>query len=772
MKKSEHSTEEEVLKALMNAVDKIETFTKKVGYRKFEQPLGFVFARVIDNKFTRSEKGKKELEKAIIRAAAFVIVTQILVYLVLSKGTQENNLDINTVQDTKQMQALFDGMVTNTNYKTIFNTRIVELLPEESVASLDCVFKVLLTFQLQKFTSDVLGKLFHGLIPFELRKFLAAYYTSNVVGEFLSYLAIKNANHKVLDPACGSGTLLVSAYHRLKELNEDLSHSKLLQNLYGLDVSVFAAQLAGINLALQNPVYPLDTSQIVILDAFKLNMKHKKGGTELKIPKVDVLLGNPPFTRGDRLDSEYKDYLETHLRIKQDISFNYNKKYLGLYAYFLLDSLRLLKENGILAFVLPLSLINSYTMKPVLKFLLSKFILKYVITSEAQITFSEQCAFKEILFIAQKGENNSSKAKFVVLKRELSTKNSRFLGEKIEETTEDYEDSYIRIHNISNQVLKETVEMNWTIYLFNKAFFKLFEQIRQLEMTTPITQLVKTPRYDVDRGLRAGISDFFYLPNKYWKIIDESNDWIKIQNIENNSVLEVLRQYITPVLRKSSHYIQIIPEISDYAVVIPDNNSIEKAVKDYVKWGAQKFHKRGFESLTYKHIKRGRKMARVAITHELSLLSNNIIAYYSPHPVIITDNFIFIRTINEENDKILAAYLNSSIFLLTYFALRREKTGALGQIFGTDVRHFFCLDPQKVKKTDRKELMLIFDRFMHESSQFPSFYQQIRDAMDNKNHIRFLLDKKICEILTLSNESNFLRQLYETLAEELNKFIS
>lgn len=754
----------------MNAVDEIETFTKEVGFRKLEQPLGFFYARVVDNKVTRSEKGKKELEKAIVRAAAFVIVTQIFFYLILSRNNEENSLEMNTIKDTKQMQVLFDGLITSTNNRTIFNARIVELLPEESVPTLNRVLKVLLPFQLHKFTSDVLGKIFHGLIPFKLRKFLAAYYTSNVASIFLTHLAIKNTQVKILDPACGSGTLLVSAYRRLKELNAELSHSQILQNLYGIDVSVFAAQLAGINLTLQDPMYPLDTSQIAILDVFKLNMDQKAEDPELKIPNVDILLGNPPFTRADRLDSEYKDFLEGHLR-NHEIMLVYNKKYLGLYAYFLLDSLRLLKENGILAFVLPLSFINSYTMKPILSFLLSKFTFQYIITSEAQITFSEQCAFKEILFIAKKSKKAKSKTKFVVLKKELLRKEILNLTKKIAETTEDYEDSYLRIRNISNKILKETVQMNWTIYFFNQTFFKLFEQVRQLEMIKQVVQVVKTPRYDADRGLRAGISDFFYLPNKYWKIINESCDWIKIQNIENNSVLKVSRKYIAPVLRKSSHYKQIIPEISDYIVVIPDDNTIENAVEDYIRWGEQKFHKRGFKALTYKHIKKGRKIARVALTHELSLSSNNIIAYYSPNPVILTDNFIFIRTFDEENDKILSAYLNSSVFLLTYFALRREKTGALGQIFGTDMRNFFCLNPRKVTQTDRKELLLIFDQFILESNQLPSFYQQIIEAKNNKNYIRFLLDEKICDILTLNHDSNFLSQLYETLADELNKFI-
>ncbi|MHA2246664.1 MAG: HsdM family class I SAM-dependent methyltransferase [Candidatus Hodarchaeales archaeon] len=770
MTEIEISTEKEVLKTLIDAVDEIETYTKKVGYVKFEQPLGFFFARVLDNKVTRSKKGKKELDLAITRAAAFIIVTQILFYLILLQETRKNNLDISTIRDTKQIQSLFDEIPNNKNYETIFNARVVELLPEESIAALNHVFKVLLPFQLYRFTSDIIGKIFHGLIPFELRKFLAAYYTSNVVGEFLSYLTIKNADAKIMDPACGSGTLLVNAYRRVKELDQSLSHSQILQNLYGVDISIFAAQLAGINLALQEPMEHLDKCQIAILDAFTLKIKQENEETGI-ISKVDVLLGNPPFTRGDRIESEYKNFLETHLR-NHEIIFDYNKKYLGLYAYFLLDSLRFLKNNGTLAFILPLSTINSLTMKPVLKFLLKRYNFQYFITSDAQVTFSEQCAFKEMIFIARKKEQKSAqKTKFVVLKKKLSRKNYLPLARMIEEIMEDYEDSSIRIRHIAENVLWETIGINWVVYLYNQTFFDTFERIRKTGIISNIQHIVKTPRYDVDRGLRAGISDFFYLPNKYWSIIKESNDWIKIQNIEDSSILKLSQQYLSLVFRKSSLYKRVTPEISEYIVVISNNTTLEVGIKDYIQWGVNKFQKkRGFETLTYKHVSKGRKIARLGITHELSLISSKIIAYYSPNPVIFTDNFIFIRTFDEENDKIIAAYLNSSVFFLTYFVLRREKTGALGQIFGTDVRNFFCLNPYKVTKTDRKELIQIFDRFIIESNHFPSFYHQIQGALKNRNHIRFLLDKKICEILKLTDVPSFMSQLYETLTEELSKF--
>jgi type I restriction enzyme M protein len=55
----------------------------------------------------------------------------------------------------------------------------------------------------------------------------------------------------VLDPGCGSGTLLMRAYEFMKSQGS-LSHSDLLSRLWGFDISPFAAELATINLFRQD----------------------------------------------------------------------------------------------------------------------------------------------------------------------------------------------------------------------------------------------------------------------------------------------------------------------------------------------------------------------------------------------------------------------------------------------------------------------------------------------------------------------------------------
>jgi hypothetical protein len=57
---------------------------------------------------------------------------------------------------------------------------------------------------------DLLGTIFHDLIPFETRKSVAAFYTNVLAAELLAWLAIDRPDAKVADFAVGSGGLSCS----------------------------------------------------------------------------------------------------------------------------------------------------------------------------------------------------------------------------------------------------------------------------------------------------------------------------------------------------------------------------------------------------------------------------------------------------------------------------------------------------------------------------------------------------------------------------------
>ena len=100
----------------------------------------------------------------------------------------------------------------------VFGAEIVKYLPKTAVPTLNLIIRTITQLKLERISHDVIGKVFHGLIPEKIRKRVAAYYTTNPAATLLAKLCVKNSSDVVLDPSCGSGTLLVAPYKIKKEL--------------------------------------------------------------------------------------------------------------------------------------------------------------------------------------------------------------------------------------------------------------------------------------------------------------------------------------------------------------------------------------------------------------------------------------------------------------------------------------------------------------------------------------------------------------------------
>jgi len=169
------------------------------------------------------------------------------------------------------------------------------------------------------------------------------------------YKEIDILKYRVLDPACGSGIFLVSVFKRLVQiwrLQNNMKHpeintlKQILSNLYGVDKEKQAIELASfsLSLALTNELNPIEIIEklkfddlkeknLITSDFFEINDKLNK--------KFDLLIGNPPFRRGNIKD-EYWKYKEQKIKIPL--------KQIAL--KFLAESTNYLKEKGLLCLII------------------------------------------------------------------------------------------------------------------------------------------------------------------------------------------------------------------------------------------------------------------------------------------------------------------------------------------------------------------------------------------------------------------------------------
>ncbi len=202
---------------------------------------------------------------------------------------------------------------------------------------------------------------------------------------------------RVVDPACGSGVFLVTAFDflraeydrvnkKLRDLRgegdvlgdiEDVDREVLSQNLYGVDVNEESVEITKLSLwiktarrgkVLDSLDHTVRIGDSLIEDS---NFAYLKHGFEWRkaFPEVfasggfDVVIGNPPYVRMELIKA-MKPYLETRFDVVSDRA--------DLYCYFYERGLRLLKPGGRLGFISSSTFFKTGSGGPLRKYLLKQ----------------------------------------------------------------------------------------------------------------------------------------------------------------------------------------------------------------------------------------------------------------------------------------------------------------------------------------------------------------------------------------------------------------
>jgi len=195
---------------------------------------------------------------------------------------------------------------------------------------------------------DVLGFLYQSLLIEGQKSQSGSYYTpSNIVDKVIAEYVKKDS--KVLDPCCGTGQFLLA----FSDVVENPS------NIYGIDFDQVAVRIARLNILIRfknkdfapNIVCKNTLFDIGNYDLFSLNDEN--------IRDFDVIATNPPWgVHFSKADSEKLKKLYPTISSFESFS------------YFLKKSIDLLRENGVISFILPESILNVKTHKDIREIIL------------------------------------------------------------------------------------------------------------------------------------------------------------------------------------------------------------------------------------------------------------------------------------------------------------------------------------------------------------------------------------------------------------------
>lgn len=326
---------------------------------------------------------EEEIKAWIADIAAYLTTNQLLFYHVLSQktGAYSPLPSVNPFMPDDdlidRLRELFSKAAKN--YEPVFGPDLLTIIGRagelHSLRAISRYIIALKALRPEHIKGELLGRLYQESIPPEARKNLGAFFTKPKAAALLSTLAIDTTDEKVLDPACGSGTLLTEAYKRKKKLapdtlSEESLHRELLSKIYGIDIMHFAYHMTSINLLAQNLTVPTDLKNIKAGDGLApmvLSVACKDDDPPMmrlidwiesvrpqRLPheNFDLVIMNPPFTRRERL-SEVGEINRLEKLFHDAFEGGVIRGKVGYWAYFMAAADGMLKPDGKLAMVTP-----------------------------------------------------------------------------------------------------------------------------------------------------------------------------------------------------------------------------------------------------------------------------------------------------------------------------------------------------------------------------------------------------------------------------------
>lgn len=250
--------------------------------------------------------------------------------LILSLSiSQEINLNIqDTTTLVKNINTLIEQKLNEVNKQNFFNYIKLEVPPSREnhikyrTAIIDTL-KELQTLDIKNAMSsgtDILGKLYEKFLKYgNGAKEIGIVLTPRHITEFaVSVLNIKY-NDYVLDPTCGTGGFLVSAFDYVKKTSTDNQIEKFKNyNLFGVEQDDEVVALALVNMIFRGDgrnnmsegnCFQKNIVQTII-DEYQTGKYEKRTDNKNLKPIITKVLMNPPFAlkKGDEKEYKFIDY--------------------------------------------------------------------------------------------------------------------------------------------------------------------------------------------------------------------------------------------------------------------------------------------------------------------------------------------------------------------------------------------------------------------------------------------------------------------------------
>ncbi len=296
---------------------------------------------------------------------------------------------------------------------------------------------------------DLLGRIFHTVL--DTARYDGSFYTSTAGATLLAALAIGEgmcdwsdpeaiAQLRITDPACGTGTLLMAAAERIRELapqadtESGLARSLIEQVFSGYDVNLTATHMAATTLGLLSPTTQFRNMKIgrtllgldqsgnarlgsldFLSDRQPMLMPNPSaeprarqvdtGEETARAEPADLVIMNPPFTQHDLRYQQFDDDEKWAIRNQEKRIFSNKPVHLASIgnAFLVLADYIRKADTGAIATVLPLATATHATALEIRQFLSQSNHIETIVTSydPERLYFSENTSIGEMLLVCR-----------------------------------------------------------------------------------------------------------------------------------------------------------------------------------------------------------------------------------------------------------------------------------------------------------------------------------------------------------------------------------
>lgn len=607
------------------------------------------------------------------KISAYVLASRMMFYKALHRRFQ---LDLralrvpSSVTSVSQLRARFERYFREAekvtgDYETIFRGDELDDLPyltDDLVQAWRGLLDDIQGFDFTELDYDLIGPIFERLIAPEERHRWGQHYTKPEVCDIINAFVIKSATDSLLDPACGGGTFLVRAYARKSYLarrsGRTLSHQELLSQINGIDLSLYAATIATVNLATRSLEDDENYPRIAATDFFDAtphrSMIHSPHGPpkwrptgeeiypNLPLPNtaighVDVVVGNPPYIRQERLDEHYKRKLSIQAS-KSPVPLAKPPGRSDIHLYFWPHAAAFLKDGGRIALLTSSNWLDTEYGAALQEWMLSNFRIVAILESSVEPWFTGARVATAITVLEHE-VNEAARAenavRFVQIRKPLTEmlndcaseddrlfRTEEFVKELLEAKENLVTPEYrLRLVPQGELAVGETptesgeeerpsrlIAGKWGMYL--RAPDLLFQILDRFEYhLVPLGQVAS-----IKRGITSGADEFFYVRDvtddwlrdkpgaikENFGIKPEDTDRVRLVAVGDGTIHPIEAKYLLPEVHR-------LAEVTGYEV---DSSSLPRrmvAISEtmenlagthaaaYIRWGQRgprRFHKR------------------------------------------------------------------------------------------------------------------------------------------------------------------------------------